>query len=305
MRELVLVHGRSQQEKDSIALKKEWLDTLKEGLGKSGLQLPIPEDRVRFPYYGDTLAQLVAGRTDVAEVIVRGPAGEADPDMQRFVAEVLNEVAKEKGISETQVEAAAIAAAAARGEPAVVERGVLNWGWVQGLFSVIDRHVPGGSGTSIALATRDVYLYLTNQRIRQRINDGVRQAMRPGVESVVVSHSLGTVVSYWMLCEEGEAKGWKVPLYVTLGSPLAVTKIKETLRQVLGATKHPKCAARWFNAMDPDDLVALYPLDNEHFRVNPPIENKTDVDNQTDNQHGIKGYLNDKEVARRIYDALV
>src|SRR5215217_5879687 len=87
MRELVLVHGRSQQEKDSIALKKEWLDTLKEGLGKSGLQLPIPEDRVRFPYYGDTLAQLVAGRADVAEVIVRGPAGEADPDMQRFVAE--------------------------------------------------------------------------------------------------------------------------------------------------------------------------------------------------------------------------
>ena len=305
MRELVLVHGRAQQEKDSIALKKEWLDTLKEGLGKSGLELPIPEDRVRFPYYGDTLAQLVAGRTDVAEVIVRGPGGEADPDMQRFIAEVLGEVAAEKGVSESQVEVAATAAAAARGEPAVVERGVLNWGWVQGLLSAIDQYVPGGSGASIALATRDVYLYLTNQRIRTRINDGVRQAMRPGVESVVVGHSLGTVVSYWMLCEEGEAKGWKVPLYVTLGSPLAVTKIKATLRQVLGATKHPQCAAKWFNAMDPDDVVALYPLNNDHFRVNPAIENKTDVDNQTDNQHGIKGYLNDKEVARRIYDALV
>ena len=32
-----------------------------------------------------------------------------------------------------------------------VERGVLNWGWVQGLFSVIDQHVPGGSATSFAL----------------------------------------------------------------------------------------------------------------------------------------------------------
>ena len=114
MRELVLVHGRAQEEKDSIALKKEWLDTLKEGLGKSGLELPIPEDRVRFPYYGDTLAQLVAGRADVAEVIVRGPGGEADPDMQRFVAEVLGEVAAQKGVSESQVEGAAVAAAVFR-----------------------------------------------------------------------------------------------------------------------------------------------------------------------------------------------
>jgi hypothetical protein len=307
MRELVFVHGRSQEHKDSVALKKEWLDTLNEGLKKSGLKLPIPEERVRFPYYGDTLFQLVSGVPDgqVAQVVVRGPAGEVDPDMQRFVAEVLEEVADRHGVTDDQKLEAAQAAAIARGEPAVLQRGVLNWGWVQGLLSAIDQHVPGGSGTSIALFTRDVYLYITNQRVRKRINDGVRQAMTADAECVVVGHSLGTVVSYWMLCEEGEARGWKVPLYVTVGSPLAVTKIKQTLRQVLGATKHPACASKWFNAMDPDDVVALYPLDDRHFPVDPAIENKTDVDNQTDNQHGIKGYLNDREVAKRIYDALV
>ena len=31
---------------------------------------------------------------------------------------------------------------------------------------------------------------------------------------------------------------------------------------------------------------------------------KTDVCNPTENRHGISGYLGDKEVARRIYDAL-
>lgn len=304
MRELVLVHGRAQQRKDSIALKKEWLDTLKKGLGKSGLELPIPEDRVRFPYYGDTLEQLVAGRSpeDAARIVVRGPEGEPDPGVQEFVADVVTEVAEEKGITDEQVMAEAQAAAIARGESAaVVERGPLNWGWVQGILSAIDRHVPGGSGFSLALFTRDVYLYLTNAVLRKAINDGVRAAMTPGVESVVVGHSLGTVVSYWLLRDEGKAAGWRVPLSVTLGSPLAVTRIRQALKPI----KHPSCVDKWYNAMDPDDVVSLYPLDRQHFPVNPDIENKTDVKNQTDNQHGITGYLNDKDVAKRIYDALV
>lgn len=304
MRELVLVHGRAQQRKDSIALKKEWITALKKGLEKSGLELPIPEERVRFPYYGDTLEQLVAGRSpeEAARIVVRGPEGEADPELQEFVADVAAEVAAEKGITDEQVMAEAQAAAIARGESAVVvERGPLNWGWVQGILSAIDRHVPGGSGLSLALFTRDVYLYITNATLRQVINRGVRDAMTPGVESVVVGHSLGSVVSYSLLRDEGEAAGWRVPLYVTVGSPLAVTKIKKALKPI----KHPSCVARWYNAMDPDDVVALYPLDRRHFPVNPDIENRTDVKNHTDNQHGIIGYLDDKEVARRIYDALV
>jgi hypothetical protein len=55
------------------------------------------------------------------------------------------------------------------------------------------------------------------------------------------------------------------------------------------------------------DVVALYPLDTKSFPLdpaNPAIENKTDVRNRTANRHGIAGYLDDQEVARRIYDAL-
>jgi hypothetical protein len=60
----------------------------------------------------------------------------------------------------------------------------------------------------------------------------------------------------------------------------------------------------WFNALDHRDIVALYPLDADHFGVEPAIENKTDVENHTDNRHGISGYLDDEVVARRIFDAL-
>ena len=50
VRELVFVHGRSQQSKDSAALKAEWVEAFRAGLRKWNLDLPIPEDRIRFPY---------------------------------------------------------------------------------------------------------------------------------------------------------------------------------------------------------------------------------------------------------------
>ena len=305
MRELVFVHGRSQEHKDSVALKKEWIDTFREGLAKNGLTLPIPEDRVRFPYYGDTLDGLVHNvpANQLAEVVVRGNA--ADPQLQAFLEDVLEEVTTRKGITDEQIAAEAQAAvhgpAAPVGAGIVVERGPLNWGWVQGILSAIDKYVPGASGVSIALATSDVYHYLTNAGTRDTIEAGIRKAMTPGVESVVVSHSLGTVVAYNLLRRDGPTLGWRVPLFVTVGSPLAVKKI----RMSLAPNRSPACARHWFNAMDPDDVVALYPLDRRHFPLDPEIENKTDVQNQTDNQHGIAGYLNDAVVAKRIHDALV
>ena len=60
-RQLVFVHGRAQQGKNAGLLKQEWIEAWKSGLAKTGLTLPISEDLIRFPYYGDTLDQLVGG----------------------------------------------------------------------------------------------------------------------------------------------------------------------------------------------------------------------------------------------------
>jgi hypothetical protein len=62
--------------------------------------------------------------------------------------------------------------------------------------------------------------------------------------------------------------------------------------------------ARWVNAFDPRDVVSLYPLDLANFSVTPAIENHAGVRNHTDKRHGIVGYLDDPEVARRVLDAL-
>ena len=286
MRELVFVHGRSQQHKDSIALKQEWIAAWKEGLAKSGLQMPIPESAIHFPYYGNTLYDLVRDAPDVAEVIVRGSA--ADTEQQQFIADIVHEIARAKGVDETAMLA-----------PDVIEKGPLNWGWVHAILKAID---PVAGGASIALFTNDVYHYLNSQGIRDRIEMGVREAFTSANEMVVVAHSLGTIVVYNLLRRDGETANWKVPLFVTVGCPLAISRIKRALQPI----SFPTCARKWFNALDPGDVVALYPLDKKCFAdLDPAIENKTDVVNQTSNQHGISGYLNDKEVAKRIHDALI
>lgn len=291
MNELLFVHGRAQEHKDAGALKGEWIAALREGLKKSDLDVPDLERRARFPYYGQTLYDLVQESPTVAEVIIRGAA--ADNAERTFQQAVIEEIQRVKGIPDEEVDAMLA--------PDVKARGPLNWEWVQAILKVIDRHVPGGSGVSIALATHDVYSYLRNPGVRDTIERGVRAALTPGVPTVVVSHSLGTVVAYNLLRREGKVQGWVVPLLITLGSPLAITAIKRAIAPL----EHPQCAAAWFNAMDDRDVVALYPLDRRHFDVDPAIENHVKVRNHTANRHGIAGYLDDATVARRIHDALV
>ena len=300
MPQLVFIHGRAQENKDSVALKQDWMDALTKGLRASQLELPITEDDIRFPYYGQTLFDLRQGLApgDAAEIIIRGD--DADQEEEQFLRSVLAEVlgrALDQAIARGDLTQSEIAELTGSD---VIERGFLNWGWVKKSLEWIDDHVPGASGTAIALATKDVYDYLRNPGLRDIIENGIRRALVPGEPTVVVAHSLGSVVAYNLLRRDGDAQGWEVPLFVTVGSPLGV----KAIRKALAPVGFPGVVQTWFNALDPDDVVALYPLEAPRFSVEP-IENHTQVDNPTSNQHGISGYLDDPLVARRIHAALV
>jgi len=88
---------------------------------------------------------------------------------------------------------------------------------------------------------------------------------------------------------------------VTVGSPLGIRAISRRLATPLVM---PAGAADWYNAFDPHDVVALYPLDAANFAITPPIKNYPHVNNHTDNRHGIGGYLDDADVAAQIAAAL-
>jgi hypothetical protein len=286
---LVLVHGRAQQGRDPEELKRVWLDTLRQGLGRERSTI-LANVEVRLPFYGDVLDGFVQGMNDSIppDIIVRGDAPQADAEYKQFHADMVEEVRRGLALTEAQAELFMT--------DEVRQRGPLNWEWVQALLRAADA-IPGVSAGAIERFTRDVFVYLSRSTVRKAVNQIV-DADIPSGKTVIVGHSLGSVVAYDVL--RSTTRQIEVPLYVTVGCPLGVGPIRRTLTPI----GFPKSLRSWYNALDERDVVALHPLDAAAFPVDPPIENYTRVRNGTENAHGIAGYLNDPVVAKRIYDAL-
>lgn len=286
---LVFVHGRSQQGKDPVALKQEWLGALEKGLEKNGLVLPADVE-VRLPFYGDRLDAFAKASEVPLTEDLRTKGGEPDADFLAFEAALAEALRQRAGITDQQVNTEY----GDNPKP----KGPQNWAWVQAIFRALDKHVPGMSDKALETFTRDVYLYSTRSGVKTEINGIVAAALTESEPTVVVGHSLGSVVAYSVLREDPRAL--RVPLYLTLGCPLGVRPIRDQLKPL----KFPKPAKAWYNAYDERDVVALYPLDRANFPVTPAITNYGKVKNHTDNRHGIVGYLDDPAVAKAIHEAL-
>lgn len=284
---LILIHGRAQQKKDPVRLQESWEDALEEGLRAAGLHRPHGLE-IAFPYYGDALdelVQLVSGPPP-GNVTQRGTPAPGNLKEMVFEAELLTALAHSYGITDDEI--------AAHYDGPVSEKGPLNWEWVQAILRALDRTPLGAS--ALDAFTRDVFVYLSNPNVSKAINKLVAAAI-PNEPCVVVAHSLGSIVGYNVL----SALKSPVGAYVTVGSPLGVAAIRRLLRSPLAM---PPTTGSWNNYYDPRDVVALNALDATHFPIDPEIVNRGHVNNDTDNRHGISGYLKDKEVAVCIHAAL-
>ncbi len=286
---LVLIHGRSQQGFDAATLKSEWTDALAEALLKKSLQLPA-DVSVEFPFYGDTLDDFVrqSNLPLTAEITTRGD--QAQDDYLAFQARIAEEIIEPTGITDAQVDAEY------GNNPK--QRGPLNWEWVQAMLRAIDRYGGGLTSDAIETFTRDVYLYLTIDVVRETIDQKVAQVISEE-PTIVVGHSLGSVVAYHILAND--PRNLNVPLFLTIGSPLGIRAIREQLLPL----KSPPPVKAWFNAFDQRDVVALFPLDKDSFDIAPPIENYDGVRNSTPNRHGAVGYLADTTVADKLYQCFM
>jgi hypothetical protein len=287
---LLLIHGRAQQANDPVVLQRQWEQALANGLKKAGLA-NLSNIQVVFPFYGDELDRLVKqiDSPPLTDVAARGDA----PDLKelQFKGEMFAELAAGYNISDAEIQSNF------SGGPQ--ERGILNWPWVHAILKTLDR-TPLGD-TAIDEFTHDVYVYLTFPAVQKAIDRIVNDKLTPG-DWVVVAHSLGTVVGYNVLRAVPSQAGIQVARYITVGSPLGVQAIRKRLQSPLSM---PPCTKDWYNAFDKRDVVALYPLDAHNFSSQVRIENKGTVDNFTDNRHGIAGYLEDSDVARKIAEALL
>jgi len=284
---LLLVHGRGQQGLDPNALKTAWMTTLARGAAALGLTIPSTID-VAFPYYGDRLDQFTRDFQIPLTSDIQTRGTPLDDEFLVFQAEFAEAVRQRAGITDEQVDAEYGDAPQARGP--------LNLRWVQAFLRAIDKNGPGINQKTLEAFTRDVFLYTTRPGVRDEI-DRIVAAKLTEEPTVVVGHSLGTVVAYSVL--RTDRRKLKIPLFVTVGSPLAVRAVRDQFRPLAS----PPPVAAWYNAFDSRDVVALYPLDAVNFPVQPAIENYSRVKNSTDNHHGIVGYLDDTDVAKRILNA--
>lgn len=290
MMRLLMIHGRAQGGRIADELQASWLETLRAGYGAARQSWPAEPLTVDFPYYGDELDRLTAAAKlpTPATVMAKGPG--QNIAFEAFLQSALEEIKQQARISDAEV-----AALLDPSDPQ--QKGVQNWGWVRAIARLIDTRWTSASNFTIERYLSDVFLYITNKEFQQQIDRLVEEKLT-GEPTVVVAHSLGTVVAYKVILKH-RAK-LDLRKLITVGSPLGLKAISTRL----GIAENPAGAAGWYNAFDRRDIVALNPLDGRHFPALPAIDNYDGVDNSTDNRHGIVGYLKDPSVAGKIAAAL-
>ncbi len=293
---LVFLHGRAQEDKDPLVLRQTWIVALRQGLAAAGRDLPIDERDIVFPYYGDALRDITSDASDDLAT-VRFPLREHE---ERFACEVLQQCLEEAGVTDEAI--AAHSAGPVRDDTLAYRLSTsLSSEWIHRGLSLLDRYVPRASAKSMESTAADVTQYLHNREVQEHIESGVVRAFEEceADETIVVGHSLGSIIAYRMLREGGPIK-CPVKALITLGSPLGINVVRNTLEPIA----YPPAVGSWFNAYDERDVIALNPLDARHFGVDPAITNFSGVQNESDNHHKIRGYLSDRVIATRIVEEL-
>ena len=125
---------------------------------------------------------------------------------------------------------------------------------------------------------------------------------------VVVAHSQGTMIAYEVLRQLDRAEV-QVPLFVTIGSPLGLTEVKDVFREWTGKKRgklpFPSCVDRWVNVGDRLDPVSLDTrLDND---FEGDIEDKSGWFANPDSPrspHSATGYLANRDVQDAVRETV-
>jgi hypothetical protein len=162
-----------------------------------------------------------------------------------------------------------------------------------------------------ALETKvpDLHRYKHHRATRAAVQERLREPLRAarGREIMLIAHSMGSIIAYDVLRKASRTlPGLRISHFVTLGSPLGLTEVKEIVAAPL---RVPECVARWSNLADPRDFAARWDtrLSND-YRPNgagAAISDHLVINGYLSpagkaNPHKIYGYLRTPEVSELI-----
>lgn len=268
---LVFIHGINQQGKSSDILRTAWI---------SALGLSVDSTKIDVPFFGDVLVEAM-NQTTGNEVTPQGIPG--DDDQREFLASALHQMALDYRLDPEMITAK--------------QRAIPQGPWDDRRLLAILRLLENVSplhGEIVIRVVSQAYAYLKRESVAEAVDTVVRPTIEAG-PCVVVAHSLGTVIAFKLL----RALGQDIPLFVTIGSPLGLLPVQSALKK---PRLKPRGVVRWFNGLDPNDLVTLgKPLTKDTFADG--IENQSDIDNGNE-PHGSDRYLQNSAIRREIFGVL-
>jgi len=288
---MILIHGINQQGKSAQKILDEWLNSLRATYAMHGPDPLGKLSRIEAAFYGDTLEQLSSAK--VKDQAIALGAEEAPEDFDEFAVDALKEMALRMGATEAQIEAEVSGTTVAQGAGPHKK-------WLKAIARVIETISPL-RGTLALRVLGQAHAYIRNQHVHDEVNKLVRPLLEDDEPTIVVSHSLGTIVAYSLLREFAKnGRPRQSPLFVTLGSPLGIDSVRKAFPK---PRVKPDNVQRWVNGADREDFVALRPeLTNDNF--GPGIENYSDIENGHENPHSIAGYLRDPRIAKAITESI-
>jgi len=164
-----------------------------------------------------------------------------------------------------------------------------------------------------ALETRapDLHRYehdrAAREAVQERLREHLRSAHAAGRPVMLIAHSMGSIIAYDVLAMAGRTlPGLRISHFVTVGSPLGLSPVKEILAAPL---RVPECVARWSNLADPRDHIARWDTRlSSDFRENSAgaaisdhlVINGYVSPSGKPNPHKIYGYLRTPEMSDLI-----
>jgi len=244
-KKIIFIHGRDQKP-DKAPLQALWYDAIEHGLQRdcgdsSSLQAFRNVDK-RFVYYGELSNTLLKKPTE-------------DPASRQQALAKLKEYQTHQFDEATYDE--------------VSKMGFLKEALADTFSAILGRM--GVAETLITMVAPDMAHYWYEDTyfgsdVRHRLMVELKEALDNQDDVMIVSHSLGSMISYdvlWKLSHYGEYRhdygaDKKVDLLVTLGSPLGDENVNDRLKgsRLKGDKKYPLNIQQWINISAEDDFIS-------------------------------------------------
>ena len=141
----------------------------------------------------------------------------------------------------------------------------------------------------------DLVAYWRDHETRDAISRRLREQLEPGRKTLVIAHSMGSIVAYDVL-QNHDVEG-----LITIGSPLGLPSV---WHQGPYGLREPYLRRPWRNFSDPQDHVAANPYIPLASVRNGLIQSTYGCHGGNHNPHKSFGYLRSPEVAEAIWDFL-